>query len=83
MQTLRNWLTAKSWTQEDLGEKLGIDRIRLSRYINGKTRIDLAIAKKLEAVTGIPWMVLLQENHEAYYKNKKETSYAEMGQESV
>lgn len=50
---LRRWLTRRGWTALELSIELGVSRQRVYQLLDGQTP-SLAMAAKLERLTGIP-----------------------------
>lgn len=47
--------TSKGWTQEELSKRTGISQADISKMINGKRSIGLAVAKKLGGAFGVDY----------------------------
>ena len=49
------YMTGQSWTQKKLAKKTGISQADISKMINGKRPIGLAVAKKLGKAFGVEY----------------------------
>ena len=52
-------------------KKIGMARSTLSSYIYGARRMDVCVAKRLEAELGIHWGKLMIDNHDLWGKNDR------------
>jgi len=55
MNPLATWMERNHETDATLASKLGVSRAHVSRLRRGKNVPSLATAKRLEAITYIPW----------------------------
>lgn len=56
---LRGYRGKMEWTQQELAERLGITRNRISDMENGRKRISLNMARRLSELFNIPYKVFL------------------------
>lgn len=59
-ETLRRALQLLSMTQEELARKAELSNKHVSALVNGRSRLGIGAARKLETATGIPATDLLQ-----------------------
>ena len=52
--TLRDWLTQDARPKREIAEALGVSTVSLWRIAEGKQTPSLALAARLQALTGIP-----------------------------
>lgn len=55
MNTLTSWMATREMRDGELAELVGLSQPQLSRIRRGKSGTRPEKAKRLEAVTGIPW----------------------------
>jgi transcriptional regulator with XRE-family HTH domain len=62
-KTISDYLAENGKTEMEFSKELGISQAYLNEIKNGKKRPSPELAEKIEAITGIPFRVLLLSNN--------------------
>lgn len=58
MNVLQHWLAGQGLRDDEVAALFEVSRVHALRYRHGKCKPSVETAKRLESITGIPWMDL-------------------------
>jgi transcriptional regulator with XRE-family HTH domain len=61
MKNLLAWMKENRWSNQKLGDEVSCSAAQISRVKHGVCGVSLKLAKRLQAVTGIPWTEFVEQ----------------------